>query len=385
MNRVRVLSQQVHFATAEACACGPLPAAVAAADGAYVETQHLPAPQPNGPAAAKADVKAGLNVVPATRGSGQVASAVLDKGYAIVDELVDAATIDAINQEMKDAGFLFAGEKDSFAGYDTFRNAAAVLGMSKTAQQLATHPVILNAVRELLLPYCKRIKLGTCSRICKFPKRTIDGKAAPPQVLHRDDQMYAGSDWPYAPGFRPEFLVGVMWALTDFTKENGATNIVPGSHRWPTDPSGRRPAPGGGGYAGDETRGGSLPDDMPVVSAEMKCGSAAIWLGSTLHGAGQHDGEERSGVRDGLFFIYNLGWLNNEHNWHFTIPLDVQRGMSEELQDLLGHTDDGTRTDHPWITGPIYTLPYQGDAHALDDISGGNKVKKSSDNSSEKT
>merc|ERR1719324_2009440 len=115
--------------------------------------------------------------------------------------------------------------------------------MSKTAQQLATHPVIVNAVKEILLPYCKRIKLGTCSRICKFPKRHIEGKAVPPQPLHRDDGMYAAADWPYAPGFKPQFLVSVMWACTDFSKENGATFVVPGSHRWLPDPTGKRPAP----------------------------------------------------------------------------------------------------------------------------------------------
>merc|ERR1711904_211942 len=120
---------------------------------------------------------------------------------------------------------------------------------------------------------------------------------------------------------------------------------------------------------------GGSKEDLQITSAEMKAGSCVIWLGSTLHGAGQHDGTEKSGIRDGLAFFYNLGWLNNEHNWHFAIPMDVQKGFSEELKDFLGHRDDGTKTDHPWITGPIYTLPYQGDAESLDDLSGGSESK----------
>eukprot|EP00746_Dinoflagellata_sp_MGD_P152775 gnl/MRDRNA2_/MRDRNA2_83873_c0_seq6.p1 gnl/MRDRNA2_/MRDRNA2_83873_c0~~gnl/MRDRNA2_/MRDRNA2_83873_c0_seq6.p1 ORF type:complete len:367 (-),score=83.82 gnl/MRDRNA2_/MRDRNA2_83873_c0_seq6:404-1504(-) len=366
MNRVRILSQQVQ------------PASVAAAEGAYLEPQQPPAPQPNDPAVSKGVTNPALNVVSATRGSEQVAAAALDKGYVIVEDLIDAATLDAINKEFQEAGFLFSGEKDSFAGYDTYRNAAAILGMSKTAQQLATHPVILDAAKEILLPYCKRIKLGTCSRICKFPKRTIDGKAVPPQQLHRDDTMFSASDWPYAPGFKPEFLVSVMWACTDFTKENGATFVVPGSHRWQPDPTGKRPAPEGS-Y---KDQAGSLTnEDVQIISGEMKAGSALIWLGGTLHGAGQHNGEEKSGVRDGVLFIYNLGWLNNEHNWHFAIPLDVQKGFAEELRDLLGHREDGTNTDHPWITGPIYTLPYQGDSdHGLDAFASAKADRKSQSN-----
>lgn len=48
-------------------------------------------------------------------------------------------------------------------------------------------------------------------------------------MLHRDDYQFAASDWPYTAGFRPEFLVGVMWAANEFTAANGATNVVPGS------------------------------------------------------------------------------------------------------------------------------------------------------------
>eukprot|EP00746_Dinoflagellata_sp_MGD_P152770 gnl/MRDRNA2_/MRDRNA2_83873_c0_seq1.p1 gnl/MRDRNA2_/MRDRNA2_83873_c0~~gnl/MRDRNA2_/MRDRNA2_83873_c0_seq1.p1 ORF type:complete len:368 (-),score=74.81 gnl/MRDRNA2_/MRDRNA2_83873_c0_seq1:404-1507(-) len=367
MNRVRILSQQVQ------------PASVAAAEGAYLEPQQPPAPQPNDPAVSKGVTNPALNVVSATRGSEQVAAAALDKGYVIVEDLIDAATLDALNKEFQEAGFLWSGVKESFGGYDTFRNAVVILGMSKTLQKLAVHPVIVNTAKEILLPYCKRIKLGTCSRICKFPNRTIDAKPVPPQPLHRDDQMFAASDWPHSPGFKPQFVISVMWACTDFTKENGATNIVPGSHKWQPDDKGKRPilqreeVLGGGHKVSDE--------DMQVISAEMKAGSAVIWLGSTLHGAGQHDGAEKSGTRDGLAFFYNLGWLNNEHNWHFAIPLDVQKGFAEELRDLLGHREDGTNTDHPWITGPIYTLPYQGDSdHGLDAFASAKADRKSQSN-----
>ena len=113
------------------------------------------------------------------------------------------------------------------------RNAAVVLGKSPTAQQLATHELTLDVVERVLSPYCKKFKLGVATRILKVPGKSNDTYQAPRQVLHRDDYQFAASDWPYEPGFRPEFLVGVMWAANEFTASNGATNVVPGSHKRP--------------------------------------------------------------------------------------------------------------------------------------------------------
>lgn len=74
------------------------------------------------------------------------------------------------------------------------RNAASVLGKCPALQRLAVHPLVLGAVREILGPFCKKIKLGTCSRITKKPNRTVQGRPAPRQYLHRDDSMWAASD-----------------------------------------------------------------------------------------------------------------------------------------------------------------------------------------------
>ena len=46
------------------------------------------------------------------------------------------------------------------------------------------------------------------------------------QPMHPDDAIYP------LPRPHPEFVVNVMWPLGDFTKENGGTRIVPGSHHW---------------------------------------------------------------------------------------------------------------------------------------------------------
>lgn len=232
----------------------------------------------------------------------------------------------------------------------------------------------------------------------KVPGKSNDTYQAPRQVLHRDDYQFAASDWPYEDGFRPEFLVGVMWAANEFTATNGATNVVPGSHKWaPSAIDGKRPAEGGGGGgAGIGGFGGGLPENTQIVPGAMPEGSALFYLGSTLHGAGEHDGV--SPPRDGLIFIYYLGWLNNLVNFHFGIPNEIQKEMPSKLQDLLGHAHDGTDYDHPWIKGPLCasqwsnsrlstltpltrspprladTLPYQGGPGTLSSLTNADKV-----------
>ena len=103
-------------------------------------------------------------------------------------------------------------------------------------------------------------------------------------------------------------------------------------------------------------------DASQAVRAEMAAGSVMLWLGETLHGASKSAGTNRTEEeRRGLLFIYNLGWLRGEHNFHHAIPLDVQRRFDPVLQDLIGLTGDNAM-EHEWYTGPVYTQPYMGAA-----------------------
>lgn len=312
--------------------------------------------------------------LPATAGADAIVAAMLREGYCVVTGLADAATTAKLREEMDSAGYIFSGTRGSWSGEDTKRNAAVVLGKSKVAQRLATHELTMQIVDKVLSPYAKRFKLGVATRIVKVPGKSDKTYQAPRQVLHRDDYQFAASDWPYMDGFRPEFLVGVMWAANEFTAANGATNVVPGSHKWPPSPTdGKRPSEGGGGGgAGIGSMGGGLPEGTQIVPGAMPEGSALFYLGSTLHGAGQHDGS--APPRDGLIFIYYLGWLNNLINFHFGIPNEIQKEMPPELQDLLGHASDGTDYDHPWIKGPLYTLPYQGGPGTLSSLTNADRA-----------
>ena len=85
----------------------------------------------------------------------------------VVTGLANLSTTAKLRAEMDDAGYLFSGTRGSWSGEDTLRNAAVVLGKSKTAQQLATHALTLDIVNRVLSPYAKKVKLGVATRIVK--------------------------------------------------------------------------------------------------------------------------------------------------------------------------------------------------------------------------
>jgi hypothetical protein len=131
-----------------------------------------------------------------------------------------------------------------------------------------------------------------------------------PQPLHRETAIYQ----PFVSRMQvPEFLVSTMWAGTDFTKGNGATRVVPGSHEWPEERIAR-------------------PEQ--VQQAEMPTGSVVLWLSRTLHGAAPY----RTGKpRAGFFASYVANWLNTEENQYVAVPPEAAARLSERGRQLVGY------------------------------------------------
>ncbi len=115
-----------------------------------------------------------------------------------------------------------------------------------------------------------------------------------------------------------ELDIQALIALTDFTVENGATQVVPGSHLW---------------EPGRETQ----PHE--ITHAAMKAGSAVYYLGSTLHGGGANTTEDES--RRGVFYGYVVGWLRTGENMFLNLPLEKVREMPTRVQELLGYKSLG--------------------------------------------
>ncbi len=135
------------------------------------------------------------------------------------------------------------------------------------------------------------------------------GPGSEPQLIHRD--QWAFDMFPFPPGFDTTFAT--MWALTDFTDANGATRVIPGSHK--------------------------LADRLEFTqqdteAAEMEAGSVLLYTGSLYHGAG---GNSTDSDRAGLIVHYTLGWLRQEENQYLCVPKEVLQELPEDLLRLMGY------------------------------------------------
>lgn len=330
----------------------------------------------------------------ATASASDVATLLQSHGAVVIDNLVDPTEMDQLRSDMNHCDGVFYGAPGSFAGAHSARNAGKPLGESRVARDLAEHPLVVDAVRLRLKPWCRRIVLGTCTNINIEPPPDPHTPPAPAQVLHRDEGMWGASDWnTWIPSTteRPEFSISVMWAISNFTTENGATRVIPRSHLWERDKKKmdhQSPAAvfaiiddgevddlaaEGSGYSKHRDNLEKL--EALCVPATMTKGSVLLWSGATIHGAGAHSPcpddanfNRDLAIRRGLIFIYNLGWLRSEHNLHFALPPEVISKFPISLQELMGIVGSN-KVNHPWYSGPVYAQPLLGSAEDDDPLS----------------
>jgi ectoine hydroxylase-related dioxygenase (phytanoyl-CoA dioxygenase family) len=173
------------------------------------------------------------------------------------------------------------------------------------------HPLVLGAAERFLHPYCEKIQLNLTQLITILP-----GQGAQP--LHRDRFVWGGGGTGFVgAGVIPEHIepqFNAIWALSDFTNENGATHVVSGSNKWSFDRD-------------------ANPDQS--VQAEMTRGSVLLYTGSVIHGGGEN---RSNGPRIGMTFTYSLAWLRQEENQYLSCPPHIAKDLSPELADLLGYT-----------------------------------------------
>lgn len=237
-------------------------------------------------------------------------------GLCIVEGLADAAAMAALGSELAPLfdAIPMGGNGAPAPRNRTRRIHSRLLASSPCYGALVLHPLVRAVCGEILGPHCVRDQLSSVQGIEVWP-----GAAA--QELHRDDAIFR------MPRPRPEMELNAMWAVDDFTAGNGATRVIPGSHRWE---DGRKPGPA-----------------EEVVAAEMPAGSVLIWLGSTWHGAGAN-GSLRP--RRGAYVGYSLGWLRQEETLYLALPPAVARNLPEALQRLIGYELKGTMT-LGWLDG----------------------------------
>jgi ectoine hydroxylase-related dioxygenase (phytanoyl-CoA dioxygenase family) len=176
----------------------------------------------------------------------------------------------------------------------------SLLKRSDHVAQLVLDDVILPAVERILAPGCDRIQLNLAQAIEIHPGEVR-------QFPHRDQDMWRGATG------KQEYLINVLWPLTPFTADNGATHIFPKSHG---------------------VKGMAAPDSGEPIIAECEPGSAICFLGSTAHGAGAN---RSNSVRRGILISYSLGWLKPYENLWLAYPPEVAKGFPPELAALAGY------------------------------------------------
>ena len=191
--------------------------------------------------------------------------------------------------------------RDDFTGRQTSRTGALV-ARSEACRELVLHSTVLDLANRFLAPYTNKIQLHLTQVISIKPGQGT-------QPLHRDRLAWGG----YLPdGLEPQF--NTIWALTDFTVENGATRVVPQSMDW-----------------SDDRRAGADEKTQAVMSA----GSVLLYSGSVIHGGGENQSAE---ARSGINITYCLGWLRTEENQYLSCPPDIARDLEPDLQELMGYS-----------------------------------------------
>ena len=227
-----------------------------------------------------------------------------DDAGLIIDNFLDEDGLERIKSDLKPYLKVTKNGQDEFTGYKTKR-VGALMARSKTCQDLALNTFINQMADSFLGPHCESYQLHFTSAIQIGP-----GESS--QILHRDRGVWGG----YIPR-KIETQFSTVWAINDFTKENGATQVVPGSHKWHKD---RQP----------------LPEE--IAYAEMQAGSVFIYTGSVLHGGGTNNTDE---PRLGVFLHYAPSWLRQEENQYLSCPPEVAKDFSPELRSLIGYSKGG--------------------------------------------
>ena len=239
-----------------------------------------------------------LKYLPADVSPEALSEALKTDGACIVEGALSGTALTQMKSECMP--FIEATEtgRDDFTGRKTTRTGALV-ARSAACRDAVMNKTIVDGAKTFLKPYCETIQLHLTQFIRIQPGQPV-------QPLHRDRLAWGGY---LLPTLEPQF--NTIWAITDFTKENGATNVIPGSNKW--DP-------------------GREPSRDEVEYAEMEAGSVLVYSGSVVHsgGANVSDGDRIGGLapsdaRLSSRGILVLGLGRHDGVWH-GLAVDNQIG-----------------------------------------------------------
>jgi ectoine hydroxylase-related dioxygenase (phytanoyl-CoA dioxygenase family) len=228
------------------------------------------------------------------------AEAVGRDGWVVVPDAIDLAFCEEIESDLLrlERSLGIAPSDNLFEGLHTTR-IYNLLVHGRLYERIPVYPNVLPIVEQVL---DQGLLISSLSSIAIGPDEDA-------QLIHADDQLIP------LPKPHPPIICNTMWAITDFTEENGATRLVPGTHMADHDPD---PL--------------SSYDSIP---AEMAKGSVLVWVGSLWHGGGAN----RTGARRiGIAMNYCAGFIRQQENQQLGIPREIARRFPRRLQELCGYS-----------------------------------------------
>ncbi|MCZ6888748.1 MAG: phytanoyl-CoA dioxygenase family protein [Gammaproteobacteria bacterium] len=225
--------------------------------------------------------------------------ALRERGYVVLEDVLDRTEVAVLKEAL--APYLQGKRhgRNDFEGFHTERTYA-LLAKSAEFVRIVDHSRISPIVDQLLEP---TYLLWAALAINLHPGETR-------QRLHRDNLG--------GPGSVEDFVYGVstMWALDDFTEDNGATLMIPGSHRWPADRS-------------------LVDEEDNAVRMTMRAGSVLVWSGAMVHAGGTN---RSAANRLGITVQFCQPWLRPLESFLLSVPPEKARHLPERIQELLGYS-----------------------------------------------
>lgn len=215
-------------------------------------------------------------------------------GYVILPDLLDAAELEEIRASV--VPLLDKNGRNGFEGRATQR-VYSVLNKTRACDRIVDHPRVLALLDRLFLP---NYLLSMLQVINIEP-----GEQA--QMLHTDDGFYP------IPRPRKGLGAATIWAIDDFTDENGATDVVARSHLW----------------------GDRRPTDAEREPVVMSAGSCVFFPGTLWHGGGANRSQH---ARLALTAQYCEPWLRPQEAFTLSMTRDTVRAVSEDIRRMLGYS-----------------------------------------------
>ncbi|MFT4521031.1 MAG: ectoine hydroxylase-related dioxygenase (phytanoyl-CoA dioxygenase family), partial [Halioglobus sp.] len=190
-----------------------------------------------------------------------------------------------------------------------------LVARDKIFQDIVEDPTIMALCDALFMP----------NYLLTASQAIVIGPGETPQPWHTDDSFYP------VPRPRPMISISTIVAVDGFTLENGATEMVPGSHLWDDEKIAGHYS--SGDYETDLELVERLADE--AVPMEVSAGSCLVFAGTVLHRGGANNS---SGSRRAFSNQYCEPWARAQENFYLAIPPEEVAQMSPKIQSLLGYS-----------------------------------------------